>query len=376
MTYTAHLLRRDDSEFLTPLPLALRPLRWSWTEPGGPDYAEIAVDGNNDLLWDMLRLLRCPVTIYNRNGAAVWWGYVSDAAFSTDAVDIAVTLDDMANRVAVAYSLVAAGSQTVGTRATTSWTEDTTSSGEYGTKELLASIDGATTAQAENVRDRLLALHKYPLAIPQAAGRKNRTLSIGQYSRGGAAVRGAGRLVCRGWWHTLDWRYYSNSDTTSTQTTQQIADIVTGVGAFLDGADIVDASGVSSSEYRDGDSTALAEVKELLRTRTSGGSNLTATVTPERLLRVEAETASGSDDWLITPNGILDRWGNQPEPGRAVLGWAQLRGIVPASANLDYMSAPSPVYIVENKYDANDSTYRWRPRGMPSPWEISRTVAG
>ena len=373
--FQAHIKRRDFSEPIALPNLTLNPLRWSWQDVGGPDYAEIAIDGIQNQLWAALQWLRCPVVIYG-NGIPVWWGYVADVAFSTDAVDIAVSMADMANKIAVAYSFVDAGTQTVGTRATTAWAEDTISSGEYGVKELLASVDGATTAQAEIVRDRLLAMKKYPAAIPQASGVKNRSLSVGQYSRGGKAVHGAGRLVCLGWWKTLDWRYYGNGGTASTVTTTQISDIITASGAFFTGTDVVDASGVSSSQYRDGDSTALAQIAELPRTPTSGSRRTRATVTTERLLRIETEADSSVSDWIVTPDGIRDRWGGQPAAGTAVIGWSQFRGVVPDSANLGYMSVPSPFYIDENEYDAIENSYRWRARGAPSAWELTRMQQG
>ena len=131
--FQAHIKRRDFSEPIALPNLTLNPLRWSWQDVGGPDYAEIAIDGIQNQLWAALQWLRCPVVIYG-NGIPVWWGYVADVAFSTDAVDIAVSMADMANKIAVAYSFVDAGTQTVGTRATTAWAEDTISSEEYGVK--------------------------------------------------------------------------------------------------------------------------------------------------------------------------------------------------------------------------------------------------
>jgi len=352
---TVRLQQRDFSEFIALPSLKLTPLRWSWREPGGPDYAEIEVEGGVDNLWAALQWLRCPVTIYNQNGTPVWWGYVNNVAFATGDIEIAVALDDMTNKVAVAYSYVEAGSQTVGERRTTAWAADATSSDEYGVKEFLASVDGATAAQAEAVRDRLLALHKYPLATPTPSSTKK---------------GGSGRLTCLGWWRTLDWRYYSQATTASVETTTQIADIVSDVGEFLAGTDIVNASGISSSEYRDGDSVARVEVEALL-------SSLRATVTRERYLRIETQAASGDDDWLLLPDGRFStRLGAIPEPGSAILGWAQLRGIVPASANLDYMAAPSPFYIEENEYDAESGLYNWRARGAASAWELTRIVQG
>lgn len=351
--YTARLQQRDFSEFIAIPSLTLRPMRWSWLLPGGPDYAEIEAAGKIDDLWSALQFLRCPVTIRNENGTPVWWGYVAEVSFAVAGVSFAVSLERMRNRVAVAYSYVAPGTQDVGERRTTSWAENTISISEWGQKEYLESVDGASDALAEGVRDEILNQSKYPRAVPSPVDRD-----------------APARLICRGWWHTLAWRYYAKSDTDSIETTTQIATIVAEVGEFFTGADIVDASGVSSSEYRDGDSTALAEIEAMLY-------GLTATVTRERILRVEAEPSSGNDDWLLLPGGrFATRLNATPEPGQAIFGWTQLRGVIPASANLGYMAAPSPFFIEENEYDAERDEYRWRERGQPSAWELARMQGG
>lgn len=351
--FTARFQRRDFSEFLALPALHLRPVRWSWLDAGGPDYAEIEATGDIHSLWAALQLLRCPLTIRNGNGTPVWWGYVAEVAFAVGGVSFSVSLDAMKNRVAVAYSYVEPGTQDVGERRTTAWAEESDSIAEWGQKESLESVDGASTAQAESVRDTVLQQAKFPRAVP-APTNKN----------------AAAQIIARGWYATLAWRYYQNGNTDSVETTQQIADIVSSVGEFFTGVDMVNASGIYSSAYRDGDSTALAEVEALL-------SGVRATVTPERILRIETEPASGDNDWLLLPGGrFTTRLGALPEPGCAILGWTQLRGIVPASANLDYMAAPSPFYIEENEYDAESNTYHWRARGVASAWELTRLQGG
>lgn len=351
--FTVHLQQRDFSAFIALPSLILRPMRWSWLLPGGPDYAEIEVKGDLHNLWSALQLLRCPLTIRNENGTSVWWGYVTEVSFAVKGVAVAVSLDGMKNKVAVAYSHIEQGTQDVGERRTTAWAEESDSIAEWGQKESLESIDGASDALAEAVRDTVLNNAKYPRAVPAPADKDAPAL-----------------LIARGWWSTLSWRYCQNSGTDSVETTQQIADIVSNVGEFFVDTDIVDASGIYASEYRDGDSTARLEVEALL-------SGLQATVTPERIVRVETEPTSGEDDWLLLPGGrFATRFNASPESGAAVLGWTRLRGIISASANLDSMAAPSPFYIEENEYDAERKEYRWRARGQPSAWELTRLQGG
>lgn len=327
---------------------------------GGPDYAEIAVDGgNSNTRWEIFNWLRCPVMITNRREEVVWWGYIARAEMALGSVGLSVSLDSMYNRIAVAYSYVEAGSASVGERRTTAWTQDDDSVNEYGQKELLASVDGATTSQADSVRDALLSQRKLPQAVPRPA-------------QEGQQIR----LTCRGWWTTLAWRYYSNSNTTSVETTTQISSMISSAGEFINSTDIVDASGINSSEYRRGDGTLLDEVVELLRTPNGSGDLLTATITTDRDLRIEAEaSSSASTDWLLEPNGqFRTPLGVRPSPGGSVLGWSRFHGVMPAAANLSWLAAPSPFFIEECEFEAATGKYNWRARGTPSPWEMTRIL--
>lgn len=348
--FTAKLKRRDFSTYPIP-PVTLRPLAWSWHARGGPATAYFEIEGD---AWAALALLRCPVTIINGVGSVVWWGYVSGMEIEAGNVTIGVDLDSMANRVAVAYSYVEPGASTVGARQTTPWVMDNDSEREYGTKDLLAGVDGATVTSAAAIRDALLSMHRYPIANPEARQGKG------------------GTVYARGWWSTLGWRYYQNTETDSTETTTQIADMVTEVGEFLAGTDIVTASGLSTSEYQDGDSTALQVAETLL-----SGAGLVATVTVDRALRIEAEPVAGANDWLLLPDGeFRTRRGAALEPGVSVLGWAQFRGVIPASAQFSYLSAPSPFFIEETEFNVRGGKYQWRARGVPSPWELTRIKQG
>jgi hypothetical protein len=145
-------------------------------------------------LWELLEWLRAPVYLIDETGERVWWGMVSEVSVRVGAIAIGLSLDRMSNRVAVAYSYVAPGSSSVGTRATTDWAQDDDSVSAYGTLELLSSVSGATTELAETARDRILAAQKYPVPTLRATP-----------GRGSLSAT----LSCRGWWDTLDWKYYA-----------------------------------------------------------------------------------------------------------------------------------------------------------------------
>jgi hypothetical protein len=173
-------------------------LRWHvW---GGPRSGSITAYGDEKALGDLFSKLRSPVEIYDEVGRACWWGYVSTVRLRIGALEVAVSLDEMANKVAVAYSYIMPGTQTVGVRKTTAWAEDTNSESVYGTKEFISSASGLTDAVAEAKRDVLLALRKLPQSSAAVQG--------GGVSYSGAEASMSATLECRGWWETLGWRYY------------------------------------------------------------------------------------------------------------------------------------------------------------------------
>jgi len=314
----------------------------------------VEVVGTERNVWHSLpRLLRSPITIYNNNKTSCWWGYVHAIELFANDMIVGLSLDGLYNRVAVAYNLVAVGG-TTGTPTVTAWGEDDDSVDRFGRKELLSPYGDASTAQAEAVRDGLLAAYRY--VVPDVRPGRSQDNQV------------KARLICRGWWHTLGWRYYANANTAAVAISDQIAAIVTGVGEFVSGSDLVAENTITSNEYRDGTETAQAIIESLLATPQSGGSRLTAWVTRERLLRVEREGDSGLTDWALWPKQQFRSFlGGVPDPGTEILGWTQLRNVLPAS-HWGYMTAPSPMYIEENEFEAEAGVYTWRARGAGSPW--------
>ena len=353
------LFKRDFSAALV-LPVMPRVVSYSHAAIGGPKLAALEVVGDKKVLLSYLDRLRTPIEITDERGQKVWWGYIAEVRIKSGAVDIGVALDTMYNKVWVAYSLVEPGSQTVGTRATTTAATDQISIDEYGYKELLATLSGATTAQAEKVRDTLLAQRKYP--IPSVAQAEE---------KGEDKVT----LYCRGWWDTLGWRYYANANTGDVETTTQIAAIVTASGQFLLAADVEDASGISSSEYRDGDTTALAEVLDLLKS-TSGGSRLLTQVTSARRVRVFVEPLVTAFKYILKRDGTLTtKTGAKVESYLCPVGaWVRVQDVV--DYDLGLIADPSYFFIEEAEYSVASDKLRLQPRGIPSTWDVLTQLRG
>lgn len=337
---------------------------FAWDAAGGPASAQLRATGNPAALARLLNVLRCPVEIRADNGELRWWGYVLDVTIG-GAVEYGVSLAGMFNCVRVAYSYVAEGSSNVGERRTHPDTppsggqQHAQSTSMYGRKDALVSIGGATTTAAEAAAARLLA----SFATPQA--------SIVQGEPGAPTAV----LTCAGWWSTLEWRYYANSGTDAVATTDQLADIVTDA-EFLTSADIWDASGITSSEYRDGDQTAGTIAGDLLAQGTNNNLPLWAHVTPERRVRIYQEPAPdtaryglGADGRLYAPAG-----GPLPADYPLVTEWVRLQNASPIYADLAGLVDIAQRFIVRWEWRAGRAFPSLTFRGQPKPFEIASTI--
>lgn len=162
---------------------------------GGPSAARIVATGEDDSLWDCINLLRCGVEIHDERADVVWWGYVHEVRVSMESAEWGVSMDEMSNSVAVAYTTQSGSADSTGVRATTAWAKDTLSISDYGEKQALLTANNATMASANAMRDQALAALSWPAPVSD--------LSEG---RGAQVV-----LICKGWWSTLDWLHYSNT---------------------------------------------------------------------------------------------------------------------------------------------------------------------
>lgn len=156
---------------------------------GGCGKATIEAYGDKVALFDLLEWLRCPSIIYDELNTPRHWGFINSVAVYWDNIEYGVSLDTMSNKIAVAYVME-------NQRYTTAWSEDTTSSAEYGKKQLLISRGEISTADALQLRDQKLQALKYPIPIPKK-------MSGGSNNR---AVIQVSPLI-----DTLDWQLYSNA---------------------------------------------------------------------------------------------------------------------------------------------------------------------
>jgi hypothetical protein len=268
----------------------------------------------------------------------------------------------MINAVCVVYSYVEPGTQSVGQRKMTDWAEDDDSITEYGRKEFISSQDGMSDAAAEARRDAILAAYKWPQGVAGQFGEPR-----GRVRYSGAKKSLSATLYCRGWMSTLKWRYANVTGVSSVATTTQIGNLVTSYGPFLTATDVEAASGMSSSEYRDGDKDALTEIISLLE---SGGANdrrLLATVDVDRRLKIAEEPANTSVSYFLDVHGELyDQWHNLVDPYRPPVGkWCRLIDVIPNSADVTKLNTPD-LQFIEGATWSTDGGLQLQFRGQPS----------
>lgn len=189
----------------------------SWRARGGCERTLLSASVKAVNADELGELLRCGLELYDCSGTITWWGYVHRITLRQDGITMQLSLDEMANRVRVAYGAHAAGLQGSGARATTAWADDLDSQAVYGVKELQLNLSVTSPAQAEALRNAELVKRSKPRFEPVFG------------NPGGSGIEL--ELEGRGWWETLGWRYYSSAAGLSEYTTEGI-----GVNALGDAA--------------------------------------------------------------------------------------------------------------------------------------------
>lgn len=188
---------RDFCSPAAPPGLAWTVERLSWQALGGPERALLrARSAEAARLLDLPRLLRCGVLVKDDLGPA-WWGYVSAVELHAGRQVLRCDLDAMANRVAVKYTPLGplVGQKPVHTPFVT----DADSLRLYGEKEKVVALGGACAAA-----DALA----YAGAVLREIGRPVTSTRIEAGEPGGAVAGSYAVVEARGWWQTLDWKFY------------------------------------------------------------------------------------------------------------------------------------------------------------------------
>lgn len=188
---------RDFSRPISPGACVLRVERLEWREEGGPFSGQVRVDGELPALNNLAQLLRCPVSVCDAGGSPAWWGFVNSLGLHLDGVVYRLSLDGLANRVAVRWSdedpyLEEAQSSY---QYQTAWEDDLPSQRQFGIKEMVFSIGEGRLAEALAARKTHLNARRLPHADSRPEGGEGRP----PY----------GVLHLQGWYATLGWRMWN-----------------------------------------------------------------------------------------------------------------------------------------------------------------------
>lgn len=164
---------------------------------GGPKRARVDLRGDAAMLLQVFNLLRAPIEIYDEEVGIVWWGFVAKVTVELANLTIGVSIDDMANELAVVYTRPTPDPGTGTRKGITALAEDALSIAAYGRKQRRVTLSDASDAAAEAYRDALFAQIKRPI----------RTIDLSN----GDASTARGQLECWGWLDTLDWLHYART---------------------------------------------------------------------------------------------------------------------------------------------------------------------
>lgn len=356
---------RDFTGLLALGDVEIIPERYRVSVIGGCAEAELSVRGSKQSLFDLFNILRCPIEIYY-DGVICWWGYVETVEVCLGAYTIGVSLDNMANRVAITYSLITVnenGETELGQRATTDWAEDTISIATYGIKELMVSAGGMNENQANNARNIILNSFSKPIShVEINTGMKTKT----------------GKIFAKGWWNTLDWNYYQQTQTSSADLAVILSEIIS-AGQYITGVTSNISAGINGGRYRDGTLTIREEAERLMKIGMSNGKRMLAYVTRERNVVIHEEKSlnvfrDNYHDFTISADGkVRDQYGSDLAVYRCPVGVCVLSDSYVIQIDAARMSDPRVIFIEEAEY-SRDMGYLPVAKGQIGPWDIIQRI--
>ena len=154
------------------------------------------------------------VVFYNEKSIAVWEGFISKVTVDTGAASAFNDVQPVANDIWVRYRDVITGNLTRSAHAT-----HTNSQNKYGQKDWVLSGGQLAGAVADQKAENYLNLNFW--ATPQ----------LDSFEIGGAGGGGdiSLQVQCLGWWHTLDWRVYNQTDDVGSVNVSTLMDEIIGV---------------------------------------------------------------------------------------------------------------------------------------------------
>lgn len=327
--------KRDFMQTNTQPPVSWTVDSMEWDVMGGPRVANLTPSGDDNALWTLASMLRCPVSIYDDKGRAPWFGYVSEVhiANAGGVVGVGYSLENMANRVACAYSFIEPGGTVVGERRTTEFSTYAFGTSTYGQKDYIVSVDGMTGENGTLTRDTYLARHRIPQGVAEAGGMRV-------------------SMVCRGWWDTMTWRLAQFGGSSAAIITTKLAEFIPAYGQFLTSAVLETTNTGTINPYKAGDTTAYDECAKLMAMGGSNGRRILVRVDNARraiFYEEPAVPAAGETSYQMDKYGrIYDTGGVPLDPhmaAQAVGNYIRLRDVVGVPNDIALLTDPTLQFL-------------------------------
>lgn len=200
--------------------------------------------------WLMNGLMRS-VIVSGPDADIVWEGVLTSISAQVGQKVVTLSMDAVANRVRCTYTTV------LGTPGTTSTINDTVSQSLYGVKDRIVPLDNSNATAAGYRAAIVLADLAYP---------KSHEATQAMTGAQGDIVL---TLSFVGWYGTLDWLVTSNSTTSTAVTTTQVSTLLTAYvvtnAFFSTGTYYITASGISSPQLIEAQTTYRAAIEDRLK---------------------------------------------------------------------------------------------------------------
>lgn len=135
------------------------------------------------------------------------------------------------------------------------------------------------------------------------------------------------------------------------ENTQQVINLISTYGQFLAGVIVEDVSDSITGSYRDGDTTVLSEIRELLKVGGPDDRRYRAMVSRERYLIISQRPAEGTPYYYLTETGKIMEGSMRAHPFDSMVGrWC---GMVdyPYSGSATNTHAPDLQYVISSSWN-------------------------
>lgn len=279
---------------------------------GGFESCAVSFGGRlEDVFYWLSNGLMASVQCYAPDGMLIWEGFISTVSAKIGAEQIDLSIEDMANAVAVRYQ------PGVGAQTTTAFVTTADSIATYGRKELVYGGSGMTPTAATTLQSTLLAQRAYPVA------RRSSTVGTSEQADDVRIT-----LTCSGWYYTLGWLTTTNTTTAVLGTTTQVGALLVtaaATNAFISTSTAsIQGSALSDTQFIEANTPIRTKIERLLSLGNSSGQRIAYGVYEDR--EFWAKTWAGAtptaigyqrylgDDQLYVPGGgAVDAWNVRPD---------------------------------------------------------------